>query len=667
MPQDDRGIAISATFTAEPIQPALAFWMKELGLGYDVRFAGYNQVFQELLNPGGLFARNRHGVNVVLARLEDWPVDGWQELLDASAKSPAEAPLIVVVCPGRGEQAAITPTGLAYTIFPDEIAALYPVEQIHDPHGDELGRVPYTPEYFAALATAIARKVHAIRTRPFKVVALDCDGTLWDGICGEDGPQGVTIDRPRFALQQFMKARRAEGMLLTLCSKNNEEDVAETFRAHAKMPLALTDFAASRVNWQSKGVNLAELAEELDLGLDSIVLVDDNPKEIDEARAGTPEVLGLPLPAHAADIPEFLKHVWAFDRARVTAEDRKRPELYAQRAERVRAERSAANLEEFLAGLQLEVRIAPMEPAQVERVAQLTQRTNQMNTTCARRTATEMARLSAECLTVTVSDRFGSYGLTGGMIFGVEDGALMVDTFLLSCRALGRGVEHRMVARLGEIAAERGLREVKIPFLACQRNRPALLFLESIAKQGVGGVFRLTAAEAAAVTYRPSQASAGDVPRSEGRERVVVHRPDYVRIATQLRTPEAVLEQLRPKARATARHVDPPRTALERDLAQLWSELLNLTAVGIHDNFFEIGGHSLLAVQLLSRVRQIYGVELSLEVVYSGEFTVAELAKAIELKEIEQSGGDYQELLKELDGLSDEEVRALLAEEQDAT
>jgi acyl carrier protein len=224
-----------------------------------------------------------------------------------------------------------------------------------------------------------------------------------------------------------------------------------------------------------------------------------------------------------------------------------------------------------------------------------------------------------------------------------------------------------MVARLGEIAIERGWSEVKIPFLACQRNRPALLFLESIAQAGADGVFRLTADKAAAIAYHPSQAAAGDVPRSEGRERVMVQRPDYVRIATQLRTPAAVMEQLRTKARASARPVAPPRTALERDLAQLWSELLNLTAVGVHDNFFELGGHSLLAVQLLSRVRQIYGVELSLEVVYSGEFTVAELAKAVELKEIEQSGGDYQELLKELDGLSDEEVRALLAEEQDAT
>jgi acyl carrier protein len=146
-------------------------------------------------------------------------------------------------------------------------------------------------------------------------------------------------------------------------------------------------------------------------------------------------------------------------------------------------------------------------------------------------------------------------------------------------------------------------------------------------------------------------------------------RIDYARIANQLREPAAILERIR----ATTRRVvparaseDPPRTPIELDLAELWAALLNLPSVGIHDNFFDLGGHSLLAVQLISRVRQIYGVDLSLEVVYSGDFTVAELANAIELKEIEQAGGDYQDLLRELDGLSDEEARSLLAEERDA-
>jgi acyl carrier protein len=245
---------------------------------------------------------------------------------------------------------------------------------------------------------------------------------------------------------------------------------------------------------------------------------------------------------------------------------------------------------------------------------------------------------------------------------------LVVDTFLLSCRALGRGVEHRMIARLGEIAVERGLARVEIPFVPGQRNRPARLFLESLGAAEEEGVFRLPAADAARLQYHPS---ASQPPAEAAPEKVgaMPARVDYARIAAELRTPEQVFAALRAASRRRPGRgeIDAPRTALERDLVALWAELLNVDAVGIHENFFELGGHSLLAVQLLSRVRQIYGVDLSLEVVYSGEFMVAELAKAIELKEIEQAGGDYHELIEELEGLSDDEVRALLAEEQDAT
>jgi FkbH-like protein len=672
MPLDDRAIAIAATFTAEAMQPGLAFWAGELGLDYGIRFAGYNQVFQELLDPAGLFARNRGGFNVALVRFEDWREAGVlqeaRRLVEAVRSSTSVAPLILVLCPAADPAAeSIVRAGVAdlaavHLMVPCEIEALYPVEQIDDPHSNELGHLPYTPEFFAALATAVARRIHAIAGPGFKVVALDCDDTLWSGICGEDGPQGVALDAPRRALQEFMAERRREGMLLALCSKNNEADVVETFEAHAEMPLRLEDFAARRVNWESKGANLAALADELGLGLDSFLLVDDNPKECTEAEAGAPEVLALPLPADPADIPEFLRHVWAFDRARVTDEDRERARMYQQQAERSRAERASGSLEEFLAGLKLEVAIAPMRPEQVARVSQLTRRTNQMNTSLVRRSEAEIQGLDAEILTVEVKDRFGSYGLAGVMIFREEGRSLAVDTFLLSCRALGRGVEHRMVARLGEIARERGLTRVEIPFVPGQRNRPAELFLESIgAREG------LTAEAAAAVRY-----AVGQVHYQPAPEKTAGHGPalraNYLKIATELRTPAAVLARIHataPKA-APAAVSEPPRTELEQDLARLWAGLLNLPAVGLRDNFFEIGGHSLLAVQLLSRVRQIYGVDLSLEVVYSGEFTVAELAKAIELKEIEQAGGDYQELLQELDGLSDEEVRALLAEEQDA-
>ncbi|MEO8369401.1 MAG: HAD-IIIC family phosphatase [Candidatus Solibacter sp.] len=667
-------IAISATFTAEAIQPGLAFWLRELSLTADVRFAAYQQVFQELLDPNGLFATNKAGINVVLVRPDDWSPTRPAEFLAAVRAANTSVPLIVVLCPGVTAIPAEIQSSLAalpsvYLLTHSEIAALYPVADLHDPDGNQLGHVPYTPLYFVVLATAIVRKIHAIIAPPFKAIALDCDDTLWAGICGEDGPEGVVLDAPRRALQNFMADRRRDGMLLTLCSKNNTEDVAATFRAHPEFPLTPTDFAAQRVNWDDKASNLASLADELDIALDTFILVDDNPKEVQEVQAGAPQALALALP-RASEIPDFLAHIWAFDRARVTEEDRRRGELYAQRAERTRAARASTNLTDFIASLELEVAIAPLQAAQTDRVAQLTQRTNQMNVTCIRRSAAEIQRLAAECLTVHVTDRFGSYGLTGAILFNVESDRLTVDTFLLSCRALGRGVEHRMVARLGEIALERGLASVQIPFVSGQRNQPALLFLESLGGVHEGGVFRLPSAAAAAIHYRPASAAPAAASHDTETQPAtkVPPRVPYARIATELRTPEQIFAAMRLASyrRAPQRPIDAPRTALERDLVGLWAELLNVEAVGIHENFFELGGHSLLAVQLLSRVRQLYGVDLSLEVVYSGEFMVAELAKAIELKEIEQAGGDYHELIEELEGLSDEEVRALLAEEQDA-
>jgi FkbH-like protein len=684
---DDRAIAISATFTAEAMQPGLAFWAAELGLNQEIRFAGYGQLFQQLLDPASLFARNRGGFNVALVRFEDWREAGVEDSVarfsDAvrSAAAAFASPLIVVVCPPTPANqpafaalegmlsAAIADLPGVHIIPAEETHARYPVAEVHDPLGADLGHLPYTPVFFAALATAVARRIHAIVTPPRKVIVLDCDDTLWKGICGEDGPQGIVVDPPHRALQQFMAERRRAGYLLALCSKNNEDDVLEVFRAHPGMPLGIGDFVARRIDWEPKSANLASLADELDLGLDSFILVDDSAKECTEVQAALPEVLALPLPADPAGIPALLSHVWAFDRARVTEEDRRRPELYAQRAERVRAERSAASLEEFLASLDLRIRIAPLEPADLPRVAQLTARTSQMNTTCVRRSEAEIGALCEiegwECLTVSVRDRFGDYGLTGVAIFRAIGEALTVETFLLSCRALGRGVEHRMVARLGEIARERQLAAVRIPFAAGPRNQPAWLFLRSLASPDSHGAFSLSADAAAQVRYRPAPGPAA-APQARKQPAISAAAVDYLKIATRLRDPQAVLAQIRATAPPLAngtRRLDPPRTPVEQELAGLWAGLLNLPAVGIHENFFELGGHSLLAVQLLSRVRQVLGVELSLEVVYSGEFTVAELAKAVELKEIEQAGGNYQDLLSELEGLTDEEVRALLAEE----
>src|SRR6185437_3995515 len=191
-----------------------------------------------------------------------------------------------------------------------------------------------------------------------------------------------------------------------VCSKNSEEDVREVFAQRLDMPLRHEHFAAWRVNWLPKSENIKSIAQELNLGLDSFIFVDDNPVECAEVEANCPDVLTLQLPENPEEIPQFLKHCWAFDVQKVTAEDARRGEMYRESRQREQLRTQAGSLAEFIAGLNLKIQITPMAPEQLSRVAQLTQRTNQFNLTTIRRTEAEIQQLAggAIVLTITVSD-----------------------------------------------------------------------------------------------------------------------------------------------------------------------------------------------------------------------------------------------------------------------
>lgn len=665
-----RPIAVAATFTAEPVEDALAFWAAELDLPAAVEFAPYGQVFQQLLDPSSLLARNRKGANLVLVRPEDWlralPGSGAgggsevrealernaSDLVDAARGMAARsgAPLIVALCPdspaaradrevrGLLEDAAARVTGgLAgepgVSVIGPEDFGLYPVADYHDPRRDRLGHIPYTPAFFAAMGTVLARRIHALLAPPHKVVVLDCDNTLWKGVVGEEGVDGIAIPPAYQALQRFMVELHGRGLLLCLCSKNIEADVLEVFDRRGDMILKREHLVTWRVNWQPKSQNIREMARELNLGLDSFIFVDDNPVECAEVEASCPEVLSLRLPVDG-DIEGFLRHVWAFDRPHVTAEDRQRTAMYRQEAERARFQKEAPTIGEFLAGLGLEIDLDAPAPEQVDRVAQLTQRTNQFNFTTVRRNDGEVRRLGEsglECRSVTVRDRFGDYGLVGVMIFGPRGEALEVDTFLLSCRVLGRGVEHRMMAELGRFAQSLGLARVVATVLFTKKNQPARDFLEGIFSayrhEVDGGVrYEIPADVAAALEYRPETlATAGDeaaesAPASTtpaGAEAVARSRR-FGRIAAELAVAEQILEAIharsgRRRARpASCPPADPPRTELESELAAIWADLLRIEPVGIRDNFFDMGGTSLLAVDLFARIDRRFGQEMPL-------------------------------------------------------
>jgi FkbH-like protein len=255
------------------------------------------------------------------------------------------------------------------------------------------------------------------------------------------------------------------------------------------MPLRREHLVAWRIDWQPKPVGLAALAEQLQLGLDSFIFVDDDPLVCAEVHACLPEVLTLQLPQDPERIPTFLSHIWDFDHLRSTAEDRQRTLLYQQNIQREHARHAAPTIAGFLESLRLEVEIAPLAPETLERAAQLTQRTNQFNLTTRRRSAGDLRALClggpSAGLTVAARDRFGDYGLVGLLIYAAVGDALVVDTLLLSCRALGRTIEQRVLVHAAGLAQARGLAYVELTYIPTAKNRPALDFLEQ-----VGGPFR---------------------------------------------------------------------------------------------------------------------------------------------------------------------------------
>jgi FkbH-like protein len=678
-------LTVTATFTAEPVRESLNFWMAELNLAISVEFAPYDQVFQQLLDPDSQLSRNQDGINVVLVRLEDWVRsrpesetleerdDGIgqsaADLIDAANEAAARssAPLIIGLCPdppetrgrlgtrriaARIEQSITAQLGSVpglYLLRPDDFD-LYPVTDYHDPARDELGHIPYTPLFFAALGTILARKVHALLAPPRKVVVLDCDNTLWHGVVGEDGVKGITIPAACTVLQQFMADLASKGFQLCLCSKNDEPDVLAVFDQRPDMILKRDHLVAWRINWQSKSDNIHSLAQELNLGVDSFIFLDDNPVECAQVRAGCPDVLTLRLPIDG-NIDEFLRHVWAFDRLRMTSEDRKRTKMYQQEVNRARYQKQTPTIDEFLVGLDLKIAISRPAPEQLGRVAQLTQRTNQFNFTTVRRSEGEIQRLAEsglECRVVEVRDRFGDYGLVGVMIFGGGSGALAIDTFLLSCRVLGRGVEHAMLNELGEIARQRQLSLVSVTSIPTSKNQPTRDFLDGVAglhRREVDGGWRyeIPAEMAVTVAYYPAtgdrnRGPAAEAPRADQSvgAGLATNRDSgqLERIATKLVRPQQVLDAIHSRSgqrrtrRELGRPITAPRTKVEAELAGIWAELLQFDSVGIEDNYFDLGGTSLLAVDLFARITRVFGKELPLSSLVEAP-TIEQLARLV--------------------------------------
>ncbi len=341
-----------------------------------------------------------------------------------------------------------------------------------------LAQLPFGPKLQARLVDEWLRYFSAVRGETKKCVVVDLDNTLWGGILGEDGPNGIQMadtphGRPYRRLQTALKALVQRGVVLAICSKNNLDDVLPVLREHPDMVLREADFAAVRVNWQDKATNLRELARELNLGLQHFVFLDDNPAEREWVRQSLPEVLVPELPADAALYREALNGC-ELDALALTDEDRKRSAMYAEERQRRDFEAAIPDYEEFLQQLDLVVEIESLAPAQLDRATQLCQRTNQFNLTTRRHTSADLQRLAGSpdstVLLMNVRDRFGEYGWTGLAIGTREADVAAIDSFLVSCRVLGKRVEQALFARIVAWAAELGCTELRAEYLPTKKN-----------------------------------------------------------------------------------------------------------------------------------------------------------------------------------------------------
>lgn len=370
----------------------------------------------------------------------------------------------------------------------DEVFAAIGQDQCFDSRNYYAAHCRLSGTGLARLADSLSQFIRRTIEPARKVLVLDCDNTLWGGIVGEDGVSGLTLgsDGIGAAYVDFQrKIRRLadQGTVLALASKNEEHDVWNVFDTHPGMILKREDIAAWRINWSEKSDNIVALSEELGVGLDSMVFWDDNPIEREKVHAAVPQVVVFDCPGQVTDWPRALAESAEFARFDVTAEDRRKTQLYKARAQFVTELNRETDQSNFLRSIALHPQSLRIDAGSVARAAQLCAKTNQFNLRAVRHSAADLARMGDDKRVIAfltrLADRFGDHGIVGLTIAcpTAQADTALLDTFLISCRVLGRHLEAWMLATCVHALRQRGIRTLVGEFVPSERNRMASAFL----------------------------------------------------------------------------------------------------------------------------------------------------------------------------------------------
>lgn len=496
-------IGLAGTFTVDPLTRHLKTHLSEKNIDVsDFFVAPYNQLAQLSFNPKILLGGTPDYL-IIFWRLEDI---GFEELDNfigtiKTLRDNYKGTLIVSDAPYPS-----TPEFDVHDLHQDNITYLRAVDifvssiqsidnvkilnlsglmqetgskNAHDVRKWYLYKQPYTEEFWQNISEQCSRIIAAQKTAAKKCIVLDCDGTLWGGIIGEDGLGGIELgqDFPGAAFTDFQKHLihlRSKGLFLAIASKNNEEDVFEVFDKHDAMILKRDHISAWQVHWNSKADSLQVIANELNIGLDAVVFVDDNAKEIAEVQERIPEVTCLQVPEEEAELPALLVNTGLFDIAELTEEDKKRADMILAETKRKTAS-TAMSEEDFIKSLELKIDVFEAQEQHLGRITQLINKTNQFNVTTIRRTADEVQALSNDDNTIllgmNISDRFGDYGLVGVTILKKSGSDWELDTLLMSCRVLGRKAETSLIAKSAEAAANKNGKRLIGTYVPTPKNK----------------------------------------------------------------------------------------------------------------------------------------------------------------------------------------------------
>ncbi len=526
-------VAIVRSFTIEPMAPLIRAAGLTSGIDFQITVGGFGSYAREMIDPASALYGSDPDVIILALQTQDIAPDLWTAYADLSEEEIRAAGERILT-EYAGWLRALRAHGRAHLIVHSLALPSYAAEGILDaqsPHGqinalreinrrlttlvtetrgayllDYDGLVArrgrdcwYDEHRFVSTGMSLAatsllplanewmRYLFPLSGKLCKVVVTDLDNTLWGGIIGEDGPANIVIGAdspgaPFRNLQRTLLDLSRRGILLAVCSKNDESLALDTIERHPDMLIRRQHLAAFRINWADKATNLRSIASELNIGLDAIAFLDDNPAERSLIRAQMPEVTVIDLPEEPAHYARLVREHPAFERLVVSEEDRMRGLLYGKQRERQESKNRLPTLEDFFWSLAQEVDIVQVDAQTIDRVAQLTERTNQFNLTNRRYSRQHIAHLCAqpdwECYSVRVRDRFGDNGLVGAILMRLTDDACELDTFVLSCRVLGRTVESAVAAALADRARALGKRRVVGRFYPTERNAMAGEFFD---------------------------------------------------------------------------------------------------------------------------------------------------------------------------------------------